>query len=129
VLEATDGAGAPCVLECVGTTATIGAAIAAAAPGGNIVLVGMESPRVEIALYEVITQERRLVGNLGYTQQRFRETAEWLCTRPSTVDGLIEARTDFVGAQERFRALAAGEDPSIKVIVQPTADGFKSGGV
>lgn len=121
VRAATDGFGAEAVIDCVGMTQTVKAALASCAPEGTVVLVGMEQPAVELPLYELITQERRLLGHFGYTAAHFREVADWIGSAPKELEGYIEGRVDFDTVVERFHALATGSDASLKVLLTPAA--------
>jgi threonine dehydrogenase-like Zn-dependent dehydrogenase len=121
VAELTDGAGSHCVIDCVGTSQTLQAALDACASEGTVVLVGMESPRLDLSTYDVITHERRLVGNFGYTARHFRETAEWVGTVPDGIAACIEDVVGFEAAIPRIHALATGADPAVKVLIDPRA--------
>jgi threonine dehydrogenase-like Zn-dependent dehydrogenase len=118
--SSTGGRGAAVALDCVGTSASVAAALSACRPQGTVVLVGMERPTMEIPLYDLVTQERRIVGSFGYTDENFVDTAEWISTMPPELEDFIEARATFSDIVERFRALADGDDPSIKVILAPS---------
>jgi 2-desacetyl-2-hydroxyethyl bacteriochlorophyllide A dehydrogenase len=119
VLSETNAEGARCVLDCVGLSSTIEAGLEACAPRGTVTLVGMESPRIEFPTYALITQERRLLGNFGYTARHFREVAEWIGSDPPELSDYIAARVGLDEASERFHALATGQDPSLKIVVNP----------
>jgi 2-desacetyl-2-hydroxyethyl bacteriochlorophyllide A dehydrogenase len=119
VLAETNAEGAECVLDCVGLSATIETGLQACAPRGALTLVGMESPKIELATYPLITQERRLLGNFGYTARHFREVAEWIGSDPPELSDFIAARVGIGEASEKFHALATGQDASLKVVVTP----------
>ena len=118
VADALDGPPTLAV-DAVGATPTIRDALASAAPGGRVVLVGMAAPAVDIQAYAVSTEERALVGSFTYTATEFRETAEWVAGNPPELANLIEGRVDFAGAPEAFTSLAKGENPASKVLVFP----------
>jgi threonine dehydrogenase-like Zn-dependent dehydrogenase len=117
----TDGLGVPAVLDCVGITATVSTGLAASCSEGTITVVGMESPSIEFPSYLLITQERRLLGNFGYTARHFREVAEWVSTAPVELDGYIEDIVGFDTVSERFHTLATGGDPALKIVLNPHA--------
>ncbi|HEY0071521.1 MAG TPA: alcohol dehydrogenase catalytic domain-containing protein, partial [Chloroflexia bacterium] len=56
--EATGGRGFSTVIDAVADSTTIKQAVAALAPGGTLVLVGLAKPLAEFALYDLVTQER-----------------------------------------------------------------------
>jgi threonine dehydrogenase-like Zn-dependent dehydrogenase len=107
------------VVDAVGTARTIATAFDCAPIGTTVVLVGMGSPAVELAAYEISTKERSLVGSFCYSAAEFRATAEWAARRPDALDVLIEGRTDLDGGPGAFTALARGDDPASKVLVLP----------
>lgn len=119
VMAATAGKGADVVLEAVGISQTMSAAVEVCAPDGTVVLVGMGDPVVDLPLYAVTTLERRLLGALVYTREEFRDTAGWVNSRPSELEGLIDIRVGFDGVVELFRSMAAGEAQPMKAVLLP----------
>jgi S-(hydroxymethyl)glutathione dehydrogenase/alcohol dehydrogenase len=63
--RALPGGGADHVLECVGTTATVEAAIGLARPGASVTLVGMtrQGERARIDVYRFVEDGKRLLGS------------------------------------------------------------------
>jgi threonine dehydrogenase-like Zn-dependent dehydrogenase len=107
------------VVDAVGSARTLATAFDCAPIGTTVVLVGMASPTVEIAAYEISTKERSVVGSFCYSPAEFRATAEWAASVPEALDVLIEGRTDLDGGPGAFTALARGDDPASKVLVLP----------
>jgi threonine dehydrogenase-like Zn-dependent dehydrogenase len=83
ILAATDG-GADLVVEAAGTEAARRAAIAAAAPGAEIVLLGNAEPESRLPINTVVNRELRLRGSYSSTDAEFRRAIEILAA------GLIE---------------------------------------
>ncbi|WP_232662060.1 zinc-dependent alcohol dehydrogenase [Pseudonocardia sp. TRM90224] len=113
------GGPATLVLDAVGSTASIAGAVAHSALGARIVLVGMNAPRIDLPAYAVSTEERTLIGSFCYSAQEFRETAQWVGTRPAGLERLVDGRVDMAGAPGAFTSLADGSALNSKVLVYP----------
>jgi threonine dehydrogenase-like Zn-dependent dehydrogenase len=113
------GGPASVVLDAVGSSTTIGDALSASAFGGQIVLVGMNSPELTLGAYQVSTFERSIVGSFAYRSGEFLRTADWVASGPPGLEHLIEGRVGLDGAPDAFRRLAAGELDASKVLVHP----------
>jgi threonine dehydrogenase-like Zn-dependent dehydrogenase len=111
-----DGA-ATAVLDAVGSSASLAAALEASTLGARIVLVGMNAPELTLAAYAVSTYERTLVGSFCYRSAEFRDTAAWVATRPPGLEHLVEGRVGLGGGPDVFAALAAGSLDASKVLV------------
>ena len=111
------GGPATVVLDAVGTSDSLATCFAASSLGARTVLVGMGSPKVALEAYAVSTYERSLVGSFCYPSNEFRETAEWVATRPPGLEHLIDGRTSLADAPGVFAGLAAGELTANKVLV------------
>lgn len=126
--EATLGAlGDPAdlVIDAAGSSTTIGDAVACSSFGSRIVLVGMNTPRLEIAAYAFSTEERSLIGSFCYTAAEFAETATWVGSTPPGLDLLVEAEVGLDEAPATFTTLARGELDASKVLVilDPSTNG------
>jgi threonine dehydrogenase-like Zn-dependent dehydrogenase len=122
-IRAALGGSATVVVDAVGTTRTLESALEICSLGGRIVLVGMESPRVEIAAYALSTAERSVLGSFAYDEAAFRETAEWAAANASDLQRLIGARVALDEAPATFQALATGTMKVSKVLVHPSGQG------
>lgn len=107
------------VVDAVGLSATVAAAFDCAPLGATIVLVGMGTPRLDLAAFEITTKERSVVGSFCYTFDEFRDTAAWVGTAPPELAGLIEDRRDLDAAQAAFTELARGESAASKIVIRP----------
>lgn len=105
------------VIDAVGTSTTIELGLNSAAPGASVVLVGLASPRVELAAYAVTTAERDILGSFGYSDADFRSTARWIEDREAELEPLIDSEVPLEAAPEAFRQLARGELQATKVLV------------
>ncbi len=121
------GGPATLVLDAVGTSRTVADALAASGFGARIVLVGMNSPRLELAAYAVSTEERSVVGSFSYSAADFTETARWVGTAPPVLAHLVDGRTDLAGAPQAFADLGKGVSSASKVLVFPAGIGERVG--
>lgn len=111
------GEPATVVLDAVGTDGSIAAAFEASGFGARVVLVGMNSPRLELAGYAVSTHERSIIGSFCYPSREFRQTAEWVATAPPELAHLIDGRIPLADGPAIFARLASGEWDASKVLV------------
>jgi len=107
------------VIDAVGITSTMAAALESAAMGARIVLVGMGTPSIELAAYGISTQERSLIGSFTYTATEFADTAAWVGSQPDGVEQLIDGRVGWDGAPRAFDDLARGTSEASKILVFP----------
>jgi threonine dehydrogenase-like Zn-dependent dehydrogenase len=119
-VRAALGGPASLVVDAVGSTASLASAMACSRFGARIVLVGMSSPRVELAAYAVSTEERTVIGSFSYSDRDFRETAEWVGIGPHGLGRLIDERVDLAGAPDAFARLGRGDTGASKILVTPS---------
>jgi threonine dehydrogenase-like Zn-dependent dehydrogenase len=105
------------ILDAVGTSGSVGAALDAAPLMSTVVLVGMGSPTLDLPAYEVSTKERSIVGSFCYTPAEFADTAAWVGTTDQNLGALIEGRVGLVDANEAFDGLARGDGTVSKILV------------
>jgi threonine dehydrogenase-like Zn-dependent dehydrogenase len=105
------------VLDAVGSSASLAAALDKSALGARIVLVGMNAPEVTLAAYAISTYERSVVGSFCYSSRDFRETAAWVGTRPDGMEHLVDGRAGLTAAPDAFAGLASGALEASKVLV------------
>lgn len=118
VTDALGGA-ATLVLDAVGSTRSFEDAVRFTRFGARVVLVGMNSPRIDLPAYAVSTEERSLVGSFCFSANDFRETAAWVGAAPEVLATLVDGRVDLAAAPEAFSSLASGESARSKVLVFP----------
>lgn len=107
------------VIDAVGSSQTVGDALACAPLGAPIVLVGMSTPTLSLPAYEISTSERSVVGSFCYSPAEFQETAEWVGSAPAALAHLIDGRVGFGEAPAAFESLAAGDSAASKILVFP----------
>jgi threonine dehydrogenase-like Zn-dependent dehydrogenase len=118
---ATDGPGAASadiVIDAVGSSGSLGAALAACRPGGRVVLVGMHEPQLTVPAYQVSVDERSIIGSFCYTHDDVLAAAAAVEADPDRYGRLIEGRVSLDEAAAAFTSLARGELAASKVLVQ-----------
>jgi threonine dehydrogenase-like Zn-dependent dehydrogenase len=119
-VHAALGGPATAVLDAVGTGRTVGDGLRSSAPGAGLVLVGMGARELTLAAFDVSTFERSIIGSFTYPSREFRETAEWVASRPDGLQHLVDDRVGLDGAAEAFARLASGDLDASKIIVLPS---------
>lgn len=117
VRDVLDGP-ATVAVDAVGVSATMADALAATTLGARVVLVGMGSPRLDLAAYAVSTEERTLIGTFSYPAAEFQSVAEWVAGAPEDLAGLIEKQVSLAEAPSVFAALADDLGVAGKVLVR-----------
>jgi threonine dehydrogenase-like Zn-dependent dehydrogenase len=107
------------VVECVGHTSTVRAAIAASRPGGTVVCIGLAEPELSVPSVALVVEERRLLGSSAYTYGDFVSVADALEKGEIDPGSMIEARTDLAGVSDAFAAYADGTATAVKTLVIP----------
>jgi len=106
------------VIDAVGSSGSIGAALAACRPGGCVVLVGMHEPQLTIPAYLVSVDERSVIGSFCYAHDDLVAAAASVEADPTRYGRLIEGRVAVEEAPAAFAALARGELAASKVLVE-----------
>jgi 2-desacetyl-2-hydroxyethyl bacteriochlorophyllide A dehydrogenase len=109
----------PTAIECVGHSATLAAALAAARPRGHVVFVGLAEDTIEVPAAAIMVGERRISGSAAYTPAEFRETAEWVASGAEDLAALIELRVGLDGVPHAFEDYADRRLEAVKTLVQP----------
>lgn len=120
--EAALGGPADLALDAVGITPTLADALAATRPGGTVVLVGMGAQRLDVAAFEVSTQERTVTGSFTYSAQEFADAAAWIGDHADLAATLVSRTVPLAQAPETFAALAHGDGTPGKVLVSFTEE-------
>jgi threonine dehydrogenase-like Zn-dependent dehydrogenase len=117
--QAQESLGRPAtvVLDAVGTSRTLSDGLTASALGARVVLVGMGERDITLAAFEISTFERSVHGSFTYRSSEFRETAEWVASRPEGLEHLIDGRVGLDVAPEAFARLASGGLDASKILV------------
>jgi 2-desacetyl-2-hydroxyethyl bacteriochlorophyllide A dehydrogenase len=118
-VEATLGRPATAVLDAVGISRTVGDGLRSSSLGARLVLVGMGARELALAAFDLSTFERSIIGSFTYSSADFRETAEWVASRPAGLAHLVDDRVGLDGAPDAFARLASGDLDASKIMVFP----------
>jgi len=105
------------VVDAVGITETLRQALALTGPGGRIVIVGMGAPRVDLPLYDLITQERTLWGAYAYTSAEYARAVSLINRRRIDVTPLIGRTCALSDLPDLFPRLQQGGIAALRVVV------------
>lgn len=105
------------VVDAVGIAETLQQALALTAPGGRIVIVGLGSPRVELPLYDLITQERTLWGAYAYRAAEYARAVTLINRRRVDVTPLIGRTCTLDDLPDLFPRLQQGAITAPRVVV------------
>jgi threonine dehydrogenase-like Zn-dependent dehydrogenase len=118
---AATGGGVDVTIDAVGSSASLATALAATRPGGRVVVVGMGQPQVELALFDIVTRERSVIGSFCYSRRTFEWTAGQLAKGGlGDVDELVGMVVSLHGAGNALRRLASGAELSPRVLISPS---------
>jgi threonine dehydrogenase-like Zn-dependent dehydrogenase len=103
--------------DAAGTEATRGACLAATAPGGRVMLVGLHTDATTLPLNTVVRNETTLQGVFAYPPAAFRTALRWLADgRLGLRDGVVDAALE--DGPGWYQRLVDG-DPAAKVMLRP----------
>lgn len=105
------------VLECVGITPTVAAALTAVADGGTVVVVGVAQPAWELDAAAVVMGERTLSGSAVYTRAEFARTADWVAAHAALLAPVVEHRVALDDVPGAFAAYGAGTLDAVKTLM------------
>ncbi len=118
IVEMTGGRGADASIEAVGVDASQKLAIRCLRKGGECALVGNRAPTAELLFQHVVTREIAVYGSCASSGE-YPACLDLLARGAVDADPLISACAPLSEGAEWFRRLAAGEEPLLKVILQP----------
>jgi L-iditol 2-dehydrogenase len=118
LLALTEGRGADVVVEAVGLAATVALAIGAARKGGQVVLVGNLSPRVELPLQVVVSRELTLYGSCASSGE-YPACLDLIARGTIDVDCLTSGVAPLADGAAWFQRLYQREPGLMKVILEP----------
>jgi L-iditol 2-dehydrogenase len=118
VVKLTGGTGVDVVLEAVGRTETITAAIDSVRKGGTVTLVGNISPQITLPLQKVVSRQVRLQGSCASSGE-YPKAIELLASGAIKVKPLITAVAPLDDGPAWFERLHAGEKNLLKVVLTP----------
>ena len=81
-------------------------------------LIGMATPRLDLAAFDITAAERSLVGSFAYSSVDFEVALERLASTPELAEVLISRTVSLAEAPATFAALASGDGTPGKVLVE-----------
>lgn len=105
-------------LDAVGIDASVADALTATRLGGSVCLVGMGSPILRLAAFDISTAERTLVGSFTYSSTEFAAAADLVAGAGEALRPLVSREVAPEAADSTFAALAAGDGTPGKVLVR-----------
>ncbi len=118
IQDLTGGAGVDIVVEAVGISQTITAAIDCVRKGGSVVLVGNITPEVTLSLQKVVSRQIRLQGSCASAGE-YPRAIELLGAGAIRVKPLISAIAPLDEGPQWFERLHAREPNLMKVVLSP----------
>ncbi|MGZ4574309.1 MAG: zinc-binding dehydrogenase [Mycobacteriaceae bacterium] len=116
---ATGKAAVDVVFDAAGTRQSRANALAAVAPSGRVMLVGLHSNETELPLNTAVRNEVSITGVFAYTPADFRTALRWLAEhRIGLAGGVVES--NLADGPQWYRRLIDG-DPTAKVLLRPAA--------
>src|SRR5258708_29979366 len=117
-MKLPEGTGVDVVLEAVGRTEPVTAAIDCVRKGGTVTLVGNISPEVTLPLQKVVTRQIRLQGSCASAGE-YPEAIALMASGAIRVKLLISAIAPLAEGPAWFERLYAREPNLLKVVLTP----------
>ena len=86
-------------------------------PRGDVVMVGLASPTVEVPASELVMEERRLAGSSVYTPDEFREVVDDVASGTRDLGPLVGARLALDELPGAFADHAAGRRRELRTML------------
>lgn len=106
------------VIDAVGISKTISAAMAATASGATIIMVGLGAPEVSVSIQALVGGERTLRGSFAYTNEDFSYTLDMLQTNSFAAGSFQFTTIALEDAPGTFADLASGDRSDTKVLIE-----------
>ncbi len=118
ILALTENRGADVAFEVVGLSDTVKTAIDTVRKGATVTLVGNLSPKAEIPLQAVVTQQIRLQGSCAICGE-YPAVLDMIARKEVNVDAILSAEAPLSEGAEWFERLYKKEPGLIKVVLKP----------
>jgi L-iditol 2-dehydrogenase len=118
VKDLTQGRGADIAFEVVGVTEAVETAIGTVRRGATLTLVGNVTPKVELPLQTVVTQQLRLQGSCAICGE-YPAVLNMIERGTMNVDAILSATAPLSEGASWFKRLYAKEKGLMKVILNP----------
>lgn len=114
----THGRGSDVAFEVVGIAPTVQTAIACVRKGATVTLVGNLSPKIEIPLQAIVTQQLRLQGSCAINGE-YEAALSLIASGKINVEAILSAEAPLTAGADWFRRLYNKEKGLIKVVLKP----------
>ncbi|MBO0932394.1 galactitol-1-phosphate 5-dehydrogenase [Fibrella aquatilis] len=114
----THGRGADVAFEVVGIGATVQTAISCVRKGATITLVGNLSPKIEVPLQAIVTQQLRLQGSCAINGE-YEAALSLIASGKINVEAILSAEAPLTAGADWFHRLYNKEKGLIKVVLKP----------
>jgi len=118
IKDITGGRGADVAFEVVGVTSAVETAIKAVRRGATVTLVGNLSPKIELPLQAVVTQQLRLQGSCAICGE-YPAVLNMIERGTMNVDAILSATAPLSEGASWFKRLYEKEKGLLKVILNP----------
>jgi alcohol dehydrogenase len=109
---------ADAVVEAVGTAATRRTAVALAARGARLVLLGLAENDSPLPWIDLIRNEQTLVASFAYAPRDFQDSVELPESRRVDIRAWTETRA-LADGQAGFLKMAKHPGPTLKLLLKP----------
>jgi threonine dehydrogenase-like Zn-dependent dehydrogenase len=113
----SDG-GAAAVVEAVGTAATRKSAVAVAAKGARVLLLGLAENETPLPWIDTIRNEQAFLTSFAYTPRDFEDSVRLLESRRVDIRAFTEARP-LADGQAAFEKMARRPGATLKMLLKP----------
>ena len=118
VLSLTENRGADVAFEVVGISDTLQTAISCVRKGATVTLVGNLSPKAEIPLQALVTQQIRLQGSCAICGE-YPAVLDMIAREEVNVEAILSAEAPLSEGADWFQRLYEKEPGLIKVVLKP----------
>ncbi len=118
IREMTEGFGADVAFEACGITPTLNTAIDSVRVGGQVVMIGNVSPKVDLPLQKCVTRQIDLQGTCASAGE-YDMCLDMIAHGMVDIESIISKVAPLEEGQEWFDRLYAGEKGLIKVVLEP----------
>jgi L-iditol 2-dehydrogenase len=125
LLQRTSGRGIDLVLEAVGRSETVAAAVDAVRKGGTVTLVGNITPQVMLPLQKLVSRQIRLQGSCASSGE-YPQAMELVANGKIRVAPLITAVAALADGPQWFSRLYARESGLMKVVLDPRLEAIST---
>lgn len=106
-------------LECAAVAPAVNTTIQSLKYGGKLVLVGVNYSPVPVSTLLIVLRELEVKGTIGYAPEEFDQSIELMAKKVIETERFISRTVGLDGVQDAFEQLTSGDNPDVKIIIQP----------